>query len=674
MDIAAADPTEQSGRRPQTLIWLLTLGMAALAALIAAPGLSSDPEAAMPGVTWFVLLPVFALAEVAVIHLPTVRNAHGHTLREIPAVLGLTLLSSQQYVTCYVVGAILALLVAARMRGVKLAFNAAMFALEAALGALVYHAILQGGDPLSPAAWVAVLVAVLVTDLLSAGAVTLAISLTEGAFDGEVLDEALRSGSVAAFINTCVALLVATLVLVQPSALPLLAVLVVLLVFGYRAYMALARGHARTHLLYRFVDRTSQARSLEEVTQAVLKEATDLMHVERAYLVEAVGDRQARCQSLESGAVRTELLTVGETTPWWWAAFGSGIVRHQSAPRASHAGDATPVEGPPLLLDPRDGLAASLRGAGAATYALVVLDRSFEKETFDDEDEHVFEVLAAHAGVAVERARTVSDLESLAGELQAARDAALAASEAKSMFLTNFGHEVRTPLSTVLAAAELLDDSPLDAGQTGLLSRIRRSGGLLLALVNDVLDFSRNEFDSPAARPASFDLHAVVTGAVSAHQATAHDRGVSLECHWDDCVPRVVEGDVVGVAKVLDHLLDNAVKFTKDGRIDVAVRAAQDDRGVCLSVSDTGIGIHERDREAIFEVFTQVDGSTTRSYEGTGLGLAICKQRTELMGGTISVDGELGVGSTFTVWLPLRPASESSETGAFTPVSGRRRG
>lgn len=131
---------------------------------------------------------------------------------------------------------------------------------------------------------------------------------------------------------------------------------------------------------------------------------------------------------------------------------------------------------------------------------------------------------------------------------------------------------------------------------------------------------------------------------------------------------------MVGVAKVLDHLLDNAVKFTKDGRIDVAVRAAQDDRGVCLSVSDTGIGIHERDREAIFEVFTQVDGSTTRSYEGTGLGLAICKQRTELMGGTISVDGELGVGSTFTVWLPLRPASESSETGAFTPVSGRRRG
>ena len=133
------------------------------------------------------LVPLFALAEVVVIHLPTQSNAHGHTLREIPAVLGLTFLVPQQYVTAYVVGAVVALVVAARMRGVKLAFNAAMFALEAALGALVYHAILQGGDPLSMTGWLAVLVAVLVTDLMSAGAVTAAISLTEGVFDGEVL-------------------------------------------------------------------------------------------------------------------------------------------------------------------------------------------------------------------------------------------------------------------------------------------------------------------------------------------------------------------------------------------------------------------------------------------------------------------------------------------------------
>ena len=269
-------------------------------------------------------MPLFALAEVVVIHLPTQRNAHGHTLREVPAVLGLTFLAPQQYVTAYVVGAVLALVVAARMRGVKLAFNAAMFAFEAALGALTYHAILQGGDPLSPTGWLAVLVAVLITDLISAGAVTAAISLTEGAFDGEVLHEALQSGVVAAFINTCVALLVATLVLVQPSALPLLGVIVVLLVLGYRVYISLARGHAQTQLLYRFVDRTSSVGSLEEVIEVVLVEAAGLMHAERAYLVEHLDDNSARYHAFEDGRLHTGTVEEQEPAPWWWSALRRG--------------------------------------------------------------------------------------------------------------------------------------------------------------------------------------------------------------------------------------------------------------------------------------------------------------------------------------------------------------
>ena len=124
--------------------------MAVLAVLVSAPGWLSDPGAATPGLRWLALLPLFALAEVVVIHLPTQRNAHGHTLREIPAVLGLTFLAPQQYVTAYVVGAVLALVVSARMRGVKLAFNAAMFALEASLGSLTYHADPAGERPVWP--------------------------------------------------------------------------------------------------------------------------------------------------------------------------------------------------------------------------------------------------------------------------------------------------------------------------------------------------------------------------------------------------------------------------------------------------------------------------------------------------------------------------------------------
>jgi diguanylate cyclase (GGDEF)-like protein len=421
----ADDAHDESGRAerdPTLQVWLLTVALATVAALLLVPGILHHPQAALPDLTWLGLLPLFALAEVVVIHLPTQRNAHGHTLREIPAVLGLTFLAPQQYATAFVLGAVAALVVAARMRGVKLAFNASMFALEAALGLLTYHVVLQGEDPLSVHGWAAVLIAVLVTDLISAAAVTAAISLTEGAFEREVLREVLRSGMVAAFINTCVALLIATLVVVQPTALPLLGVVVVCLVGGYRIYISLARGNARTQLLYRFVDRTAAASSAEEVVRLILAESAELMHTDRAYLVDRSEEGDGvRFHFVEEGSLRTETIEDQPTTAWWWPAFEDGVVRY-AAPKASPAEDGSdfadevgPASGAPSkLCSPRDGLAAPLREAGSTRYVLAVCDRSFDKETFGDDDVQVFSALAAHAGVAVERARTVTDLENLA--------------------------------------------------------------------------------------------------------------------------------------------------------------------------------------------------------------------------------------------------------------------
>ena len=646
---------------------LLAAAMAGLAVAIAAPGLVGDPGAAVPDVTWFVLLPLFALAEVVVIHLPTQRNAHGHTLREIPAVLGLSFLAPQQYVSAYVVGTVLALVVAARMRGVKLAFNAAMFALEATLGALTYHAILQGNDPLSLTGWLAVLVAVLVTDLISAGAVTTAISLTEGVFDGEVLREVMQSGSVAAFINTCVALLVATLVIVQPSALPLLGVIVVLLVLAYRAYISLARGHSRTQLLYRFVDRTSSAHSLEEVIRVVLREAADLMHAEHAYLVEVVDEQRVRCHAFGGDSLRAEWLA-RDPGAWWWPALDVGVVQHEG-PRTEEDEAPGHAVAPALMSTPRDGLAAPLRGAGPTRYVLLVSDRSFEKETFGKEDVQVFEALAAHAGAAVGRARGVDDLETIAAELEVARDAALAASQAKSMFLANMSHEIRTPLTTVLAAAEMLEDSPLDAAQVKLLDRMHRSGVLLLSLVENVLDFSRIEAGHATLKRAEFDLRAVVADIADAHLPRARLRGITLDWHVEPSLPQILVGDRTRLVQVLSNLLTNALKFTAVGKVELDVRAVVDDgHWVQFSVVDTGIGIEQKDQESIFDVFSQADGSDTRHYDGAGLGLAICKQLTELMGGSITVAGELGVGSTFTVRLPLTAPAPADISDAAGPA------
>ena len=474
--------------------------------------------------------------------------------------------------------------------------------------------------------------------------------------------------SVAAFINTCVALLVATLVLVQPSALPLLGVVVVLLVLGYRVYISLARGHAQTHLLYRFVDRTSSARSSEEVIEIVLREAADLMHAEHAYLVEVVDDQNVRCYTFGDGSLHAESLQLQEPKAWWWTALDTGVMQYER-PRPGRGEVPAPAVGPALMSTPRDGLAARLRGEGLTRYVLVVCDRSFEKETFGTEDVQVFEALAAHAGVAVERARSVSDLEALAEELEVARDAALAASEAKSMFLANMSHEIRTPLTTVLATAEILEDTPLDNLQLNLLEKMHRSG--------------RTAEDAGGGNPrllpnrgrtARTGLEAVRPPRHGGRRrrrlrATSDPTGTRFEWHLDPCVPRMVVGDPGRLFQVLTNLLDNALKFTHQGQVGLVVRPAKaNDEGA----AGRGRGVRSprhrhrhtpRDQASIFEVFSQVDGSATRRYEGTGLGLAICKQLTELMGGTITVDSQLGVGSTFTVRLPLVAAQSAPPSG-----------
>ena len=295
----------------------------------------------------------------------------------------------------------------------------------------------------------------------------------------------------------------------------------------------------------------------------------------------------------------------------------------------------------------------------------MVCDRSFEKETFSDEDAQVFEALAAHAAVALERARGVSELETLAEELAVARDAALAASEAKSLFLANMSHEIRTPLTTVLATAELLEDTDLDASQSTFVEKMHRQGALLKSLVEQILDFSRIEAGEVALRATPFDLHAMTGDAADVYGSRTAEAGLGFTWEVDPLVPHVVVGDPGRLFQVLTNLLDNAVKFTHEGRVGLAVgpdRTRGEVTGVAFVVTDTGIGIPQEHQAGIFDVFSQVDGSATRHYEGTGLGLAICRQLVELMGGTVVVDSEPGVGSTFTVRLPLTAAESPAQT------------
>jgi len=250
-------------------------------------------------------------------------------------------------------------------------------------------------------------------------------------------------------------------------------------------------------------------------------------------------------------------------------------------------------------------------------------------------------------------------------ELETARDVALEASTAKSVFLANMSHEIRTPLTTVIAASEMLEDTPLDEVQLGLLSRMHRSGDRLKSLIEGILDFSRIEAGQLELTYSRFDLHSLVADAAEPCGLRAIEAGIGFRWDLDPRVPTRVLGDPNRLFQVLTNVLDNAMKFTHQGQVRLDVRptnalADQQDggagEGVEFVVEDTGIGISEADQKSVFESFSQVDGSMTRRYGGNGLGLAICRELVELMGGTITVQSQLGAGSTFVIRIPLNPA------------------
>ena len=260
-------------------------------------------------------------------------------------------------------------------------------------------------------------------------------------------------------------------------------------------------------------------------------------------------------------------------------------------------------------------------------------------------------------------------------ELETARDAAVEASLAKSMFLANMSHEIRSPLTTVIAAGEMLEDTPLDDVQLHLLGKMHRSGDRLKALVEGILDFSRIEAGELVLDSVPFDLHALVIDAADVYQLRAIEAGIGFEWHLDPGAPRLVIGDPGRLFQVLTNVLDNALKFAHQGQVALLVRpiGAEDQEGVPgagveFAITDTGIGIREEDHESVFESYRQVDGSTTRRYGGNGLGLAICRELTELMGGSITMHSELGVGSSFVIRIPLAPVVREDAPDISVPL------
>jgi PAS domain S-box-containing protein len=239
-------------------------------------------------------------------------------------------------------------------------------------------------------------------------------------------------------------------------------------------------------------------------------------------------------------------------------------------------------------------------------------------------------------------------------ELEGARDLAEQASEAKSLFLANVSHELRTPLTSVLAASEMLRDTGLTPNQIGLLDYIDGPGNRLLGVIEDLLDFSRLEAGHTQVETREFDLESLLNEVVEHARADAKRKGLDFDCRVDPELLHSLVGDQARVSQVLKKLLENAIKFTDSGMVQLGVTDAPEggNLAVRFEVSDTGIGMTSEQLGQLFESFSQADPSITRRYGGTGLGLAICNELVALMGGTLQVTSVEDVGSTFSVLLP----------------------
>ena len=243
---------------------------------------------------------------------------------------------------------------------------------------------------------------------------------------------------------------------------------------------------------------------------------------------------------------------------------------------------------------------------------------------------------------------------------------AQAASHAKGQFLANMSHEIRTPLNGVLAMAEVMAMDKLPKAQRERLDVIRQSGGLLLAVLNDVLDISKIEAGKLTLISEDFDLEEAIAPVRDTCGALAEKKGLAFAFEIAPAARGAWRADADRLRQILHNLVSNAVKFTPKGRVDV--RFDLDSEGaLAITVADTGIGIPADKLPKLFEKFVQADNSATRAYGGTGLGLAICRELTQMMGGRIEVESAPGKGSTFAVTLPL-PRGETPVAEPEAPV------